>query len=803
MFLFHHVRLVKHSVLSVLLFCFLFAFFSCSNGVVWGINSSTLMTDFQKQNYDFLYQVTPEKANEALKLDDAAPYCLGLVALDDSRYSATCQNIGESLLRVARDNSKTPFNKQAGLRLLKQIDSQYWTKDVERFIALWKTDKLGFAFQARLNLKSNDPLLNKKALQYCRDEGIEKLLKLIAIPGSDWKIPYEATISEEQQILASVYVQLLLKMNLVGLGETTPSVTAYFYRFPASTIWYKDALSLYEASLTSIEENLQNSEKQTSEVKNFEEQTTESSINKLQPKNYSIKTVLNVANARSFVAEKRYGSAFTLFYDLLQTQTLLSDEVYSDAGKAFLYGGTGNFKRFSELWKDLPSCYMTYFYRGRFYEKQNNLARSVPLFEQAILSASSFERRDAALWYMLENIRKSDISKISSVLMTYGGNFESADYFEDFFDELITDYVANDQWKTISTLYQQYQKIEAKHTTINSETLARLAFVTARAIQENYIEPFTDEDLVKQYSNKDEYKIALINKLFLEALSSDHGTLYYRTRAAEALSKTTTSSEKKSSTDSFSGSTNIVSLHLELQSNRNFSKKEKTLDVYEIQQEIDAFMKFGLYQKAFLKIQSQQDKLSNDYVLDVAKKFAYLGENQFSLRVAVKAFQNQDRVFSDDDLCLMYPQFYKEQINKAALQYSVEPSLLFGLIRSESFFSPTVVSSAGAIGLSQLMPSTAKDVARRLKMSDYDLNDPYTNALFGSFYLSDLIRRNDGNILDSLFAYNAGPTRVKRWRKQFSKLPDDLFLEIIPYTETRNYGRKVLAARAFYQYLYE
>ena len=195
--------------------------------------------------------------------------------------------------------------------------------------------------------------------------------------------------------------------------------------------------------------------------------------------------------------------------------------------------------------------------------------------------------------------------------------------------------------------------------------------------------------------------------------------------------------------------------------------------------------------------------MSTDYVLNAAREFSSLGKIQFSMRVAVKALQNPDKSFTNDDLCLIYPQYFKEEIESAAEKYSVDKALLFGLIRTESFFSPTGGSSAGAIGLSQLMPSTANDVARRLKMTNYELDEPSTNALFGSFYLSDLIRRNNGNVLDSLFAYNAGPTRVKRWRKQYPNLSDDLFLEIVPFSETRNYGRKVLAAKAFYQYLYE
>ena len=139
---------------------------------------------------------------------------------------------------------------------------------------------------------------------------------------------------------------------------------------------------------------------------------------------------------------------------------------------------------------------------------------------------------------------------------------------------------------------------------------------------------------------------------------------------------------------------------------------------------------------------------------------------------------------------------------EAARTEKVDSALLYGLIRTESFFRPAVSSGAGAQGLTQLMAGTAGDVARKLKVADYDLSDPATNIRFGAFYLDELIGRLDGNIMHALFAYNAGISRLRSWVRISGTLPHDLFLESLPFAETRDYGRKVLAASAVYGYLY-
>jgi soluble lytic murein transglycosylase len=153
---------------------------------------------------------------------------------------------------------------------------------------------------------------------------------------------------------------------------------------------------------------------------------------------------------------------------------------------------------------------------------------------------------------------------------------------------------------------------------------------------------------------------------------------------------------------------------------------------------------------------------------------------------------------------LAYPLAFREQIAKAARHASVPPDLLQALMREESALDPNALSSAGALGLTQLMPSTARSIAQRLKLRDYStprLADPEVNIRIGAAYLGELYRRFHHPVL-ALASYNAGPGAVAGWMKARGALPLDVFVEEIPLDETRTYVKRCLRSFAAYQYLY-
>lgn len=156
-------------------------------------------------------------------------------------------------------------------------------------------------------------------------------------------------------------------------------------------------------------------------------------------------------------------------------------------------------------------------------------------------------------------------------------------------------------------------------------------------------------------------------------------------------------------------------------------------------------------------------------------------------------------------LRIVYPFPFRNIVIAEARERNVDPFLAAALIRQESMFNPRARSPVGALGLMQVMPATGRSLARRLGVTRFNedlLFQPELNIHFGMAYLADQLR-SYGDRLDAvLAAYNAGPTRVSRWR-QFPEFADPLlFAERIPYDETRDYVRIVQNNRRIYAALY-
>ena len=137
-------------------------------------------------------------------------------------------------------------------------------------------------------------------------------------------------------------------------------------------------------------------------------------------------------------------------------------------------------------------------------------------------------------------------------------------------------------------------------------------------------------------------------------------------------------------------------------------------------------------------------------------------------------------------------------------QTGVDPYLLMAITRRESAYNPVALSPAGARGLMQLMPGTATQVSRQLGLNDpgpYGVLEPELNIRLGSTYLRDKLNRYRGNRLAATAAYNAGPGRVDQWLGTHSMESFDLFVESIPFRETRDYVQAVLSYRVIFESL--
>jgi soluble lytic murein transglycosylase len=171
----------------------------------------------------------------------------------------------------------------------------------------------------------------------------------------------------------------------------------------------------------------------------------------------------------------------------------------------------------------------------------------------------------------------------------------------------------------------------------------------------------------------------------------------------------------------------------------------------------------------------------------------------------------KDRI---DDV-LLYPVVYSDYIINASKKYSIDPFLLLAIAREESRYNPEAISPAGAIGLLQIMPSTARRLSLEIKKDNGSvggevaveaqrwpalLTDPALNIELGAFYLSRLIKRY-GVLSYAIAAYNAGEAAVDSWLKN-NYSDEDEFIEDIPYGETINYVKRVLTTYEKYLRIY-
>ncbi|GAA4415844.1 lytic transglycosylase domain-containing protein [Quisquiliibacterium transsilvanicum] len=161
-----------------------------------------------------------------------------------------------------------------------------------------------------------------------------------------------------------------------------------------------------------------------------------------------------------------------------------------------------------------------------------------------------------------------------------------------------------------------------------------------------------------------------------------------------------------------------------------------------------------------------------------------------------------DRTRQEHDFSLRFVTPFLEQLQPAARERELDPAWVYGLIRQESRFIMNVRSSANAQGLMQIIPPTARWIARKLGVTDFrleDLNTIETNLSFGTFYLKNVLDDLDGSPVLASAGYNAGPNRPRSWRNTLpGKVEGAVFAEIIPFTETRDYVKNVLSNATFY-----
>ncbi len=458
--------------------------------------------------------------------------------------------------------------------------------------------------------------------------------------------------------------------------------------------------------------------------------------------------------------------------------------IASDVARAFLVSSRSEGKQ-GLLWimetkqdrgPDIQKEYFAHFWHGRYLREEGQWKAALEAFQKAAGLAGHGADRDAALWYLVEAAWKSDPKSAHQVFLKEIQQASNPADFSDLLEPIVRDALARKDGTALLALACQG---EGKLSKADS---AKLNYLCARSIQAGIV---ADEHLSVFLGGDYASKESLIEELFRKA-HDQNADPWYHTLAAYRL-----------------GLALVDPLHEDESKTAietKADKKEKdTPKAY-----AEALVHFGMANLLRRELGSHFGKLDSSVVRAGSLSLYEQGFPEEAYRLIATQFWKTGFLPSRADAELYWPRPYPELFLANSSRNKMDIFLLYALARAESAFNKDALSRSGAIGLLQLMPATAAEMADRLKTSDYDLKNPDHNLMLGSYYFQRLMdgQTAKNRVLAALCSYNAGPTRFRGWEQSYGPLPMDLLLDTLDYAETRQYGRNVILAALNYAALY-
>jgi soluble lytic murein transglycosylase len=503
---------------------------------------------------------------------------------------------------------------------------------------------------------------------------------------------------------------------------------------------------------------------------------------------------LHALAMRAAVRRREYGRAYTeaLLAAGASMGQAASQAMIADAGRAFLYGGAlkeGAARFTAQGWT-------ARYYRARFARGLERWDEAATLFRKAAFDAPSRVDADSARWYAAECSYRGDLQKVAALpvedkaeaaktgsvarrraldeLVADSRLWLGPESFSDLANQLFRDALGARDWGLLETMSASLAP------KLLPELSARVTYTAARAFELDLGERLSDDA-------DPESRRAAATVRFAAVADSPRAPLHYRALAAWRAGIEPSLIPAEETEPAAAAGT-------------------ATAGAPQIIGESEAFVaglaSFGLGDLAVAEARSRSAALDDEALRRLAALLSSLSRPDCALRLALQLSSRPGYQARRSDCELLYPRPFLDMIRSLRRDSRPDEGLALGLLRSESLFNARAVSSAGAIGLSQLMPATAADQARALGLSGYDLGSPKDNLTIGLAHFSSLLDRTGGRPLRAMMAYNAGWGRLRAWMLESGELPDDLMIETLGIEETRQYCRNILQASVMYGLLY-
>ncbi|MEM5948386.1 lytic transglycosylase domain-containing protein [Spirochaetia bacterium 38H-sp] len=474
---------------------------------------------------------------------------------------------------------------------------------------------------------------------------------------------------------------------------------------------------------------------------------------------------------------ENYTLAVSYYKRYASTAPMFSPVILYDFYRAYrLYGrlseGAEYFYKLSSSVSDYS--YELLDYAARLYRFSGAPRASTAVWQDILDYQLSLlpDKRDTAVieraaWYLFANaIRISDdavfdvLSYLTEKNVLYsasGGGLFSTDIFAPELDDFISVFIREKKWYSLVRLYSELEfSLSPRHA-------ALLSSVILQAAGADFM------DLSDSFAKK-------LREVLKKAASDSHVHPYYFLLAYP----------NRNPLDYYTGL--------------------RTDNEAYTDPDADAFLKtalsFSFLPDFILWVDRLYKRVSPDVLYSAAKKLSLSGNYLEAIRLLSDIHDEGTRLSLPVVKELMYPMPYVSIASEEAEKRSVPLFLVYGLMREESLFTPSINSHAGAMGLMQLMPDTAEEERKKIGLSPGNLNAPGYNIAIGTSYLARLIERFKLPMY-ALAAYNAGPSRLNLWMSSYKDLPPLLWLEALPIRETRHYLRKVLSSSIYYASIYK